>query len=624
MGVFFQNELGGKNMDDFMELDYLNILSEILNSKNPSHNLDLVLSKAAEIMKAEAATIVLWTANLGVFYSTVNIPPDIPLKGQIITPESGGLDGRIFKNPEKQWIQLTNYSKNVDALPNLKPAEFFLALGGKVEIPQSHLFATICFYFKQRTEKFDEKELVRFPILLTQLGIAIYNAHLFQEYQNLSGLNEETTNFLQLLVNSSPDVIINLDPNGKIKLWNNVAEDLLNYSAHEISDEFIPIKKGKNQEKFINLLSEARRGKIIQNEELVFIPKSLQTAVKPAEPKKELVLEISLVPIKNQREELQSLLLTGKDITKTKALITKLEKSSLELSQKNAALSIKEHQLNKTQQELITAEKLASIGKIISKLNHQINNPLMSLFSLLSISLDDLQDMERFCKDNDNINEKMKKLQIDLKSQLNDAIIQGNRIKNVLKKVRYFSDIATEKHFRDNTNLVEVINQSLINFKNWNFKKPISINFHPELKTALIYGNFKQLQFTFSALLENAIHAVEYDSQPGNSGRIDIYLRPIELNKRRYVRIEIMDNGIGLTLEEREHLYDPFYSNWPEISATDKDQTDLHIGLSLAIVKLITINHNAYINAYSKETGIMDFNQEITKGTKFVIDFPSI
>ncbi|MHA1794835.1 MAG: PAS domain-containing protein, partial [Promethearchaeota archaeon] len=260
-------------MDNFNKEEILNILIEILKSDDPTKNLTRLLSRTAEILEADAATIVIWTGNLGVFHSTVNIPPEIPLRGRILSPDRGGLDGRLFNNQERIWIQLSNYSKNMDALPVLKPANFYLAVGGIINIRQSELTATICFYYKERTKKFQEEELKYFPIILTQLGIAILNAHLQQEFLSISELNQETTNFLDILVNSNPDIIINLDVNGKIKLWNDVAEKVLKYSAHEIINKFLPLKKGENEEKFINFLSEARKGKFIQNQELIFVPK---------------------------------------------------------------------------------------------------------------------------------------------------------------------------------------------------------------------------------------------------------------------------------------------------------------------------------------------------------------
>ncbi|MHA1776394.1 MAG: hypothetical protein DRO88_08460 [Promethearchaeia archaeon] len=601
-------------MDNFNKEEILNILIEILKSDDPTKNLTRLLSRTAEILEADAATIVIWTGNLGVFHSTVNIPPEIPLRGRILSPDRGGLDGRLFNNQERIWIQLSNYSKNMDALPVLKPANFYLAVGGIINIRQSELTATICFYYKERTKKFQEEELKYFPIILTQLGIAILNAHLQQEFLSISELNQETTNFLDILVNSNPDIIINLDVNGKIKLWNDVAEKVLKYSAHEIINKFLPLKKGENEEKFINFLSEARKGKFIQNQELIFVPKKDSMNHKLIN---ELIVEVSIIPINNQKGELESLLLTGRDITKTKDLQTKLHESSLKLNQKNIALSIKEQQLSQAQKELITAEKLASIGSIISKLNHQINNPLMSLLSLISLSLDDIKDWEENHLNKEIIDENLLNIKKELQNQLNEAINQGNRIREVLKKVRYFSEIATEKHFRDNTNLLEVISQSLQNFKNSEYANHMDISFISELEIALVYGNFKQLQFVISALIENAILAIEFNKEKEIRGKIELVLKPINLNKRRFYRFEISDNGIGITPEQKEHLYDPFYSNWPS--------PEMHVGLSLAIVKLIAINHNAYITVCSQEEeDSMFFNFNIQRGTKFILDFPSI
>ena len=109
-----------------------------------------------------------------------------------------------------------------------------------------------------------------------------------------------------------------------------------------------------------------------------------------------------------------------------------------------------------------------------------------------------------------------------------------------------------------------------------------------------------------------------------NKGIIEVNLMEYIVNKRRYYRMEISDNGIGLTQDQIENLFDPFYINWPDCIQMTKTQSKLHVGLSLAIVKLIMINHNGYIDILSKNIDTYNFTQEEIKGTKFILDFPSL
>ena len=84
-----------------MEIDAIKQVRELLyNSldiQEPEKLLTKILEKSVNILNADAGTIVFWEAELG-FYNTIyNITEDIPLKGLILTPEQGGLDGRLFR-----------------------------------------------------------------------------------------------------------------------------------------------------------------------------------------------------------------------------------------------------------------------------------------------------------------------------------------------------------------------------------------------------------------------------------------------------------------------------------------------------------------------------------------------
>lgn len=66
------------------------------------------------------------------------------------------------------------------------------------------------------------------------------------------------------------------------------------------------------------------------------------------------------------------------------------------------------------------------------------------------------------------------------------------------------------------------------------------------------------------------------------------------------VRLEVSDTGVGLTTEERDRLFTPYYT------------TKTHgTGLGLAIVQSVISDHHASISVRS----------EPGKGTTFLVDF---
>jgi signal transduction histidine kinase len=73
-----------------------------------------------------------------------------------------------------------------------------------------------------------------------------------------------------------------------------------------------------------------------------------------------------------------------------------------------------------------------------------------------------------------------------------------------------------------------------------------------------------------------------------------------------YVRIEIADNGCGISAGDLEHIFDPFY--------TTKHKSEEHegTGLGLVIVHQIIDQHSGHI----------DVESQVGRGTKFIISLP--
>ena len=571
-------------------------------------------------MEADAATIVIWDSELGFFNSTLNIPEDIKLKSMILQPDQGGLDGRIYREHQnREFIELTNYSKSMDANPQLKPAGFSFAIGFPMNIHDNFIFITVCFYYLNRNEKFSEEEKDLLRLIRTHIGLAMLSARLYQNLVEIKKSDKETKNFLDLLINSSPDIIINTDLTGKIQSWNLAAEESFRYSAKEIINFKLPLAKGKNEESFYIQLNEARKGKSIHNIDFQF-NKAENIVSHTGE--KIVPVNLSLIPVFNKYEGIDSILITGKDLSEKNSLQKKVKQYHIDLNQRDIALSKKEKQLTKTKHDLSIAEKLATIGVISDKLNHQINNPLMGLLSILSITLDDIKDLMN--EDQSNTGEITENLEKLIIPQLEDALIQGDRIKYVVKELRYFSEVAKESHFRANTDLEEVINQTLKEYTQKESSRKITLNFTKKIDKALIYGNFNQMKYVVKILLDNAYKAVELNQNQRNPNTIEIILQELNRDDKKFVQLEIKDSGIGISKVQFNYLFEPFYTAWAlPTDDLDLDQEpELHVGLSLATAKIILQNHDAIIDVNLQEESISITEESPFIGTSFKINFP--
>jgi signal transduction histidine kinase len=114
-----------------------------------------------------------------------------------------------------------------------------------------------------------------------------------------------------------------------------------------------------------------------------------------------------------------------------------------------------------------------------------------------------------------------------------------------------------------------------------------------------IEGDQPRLKQVIVNLLDNAIKYTPY------GGKID--LKVYAINKKAI--IEVVDNGIGISAEDKDKIFERFYR-------ADKVRSrDLGgAGLGLSIIKSICAAHNAQIRVYSVED----------KGSRFIIEIPAI
>ena len=124
----------------------------------------------------------------------------------------------------------------------------------------------------------------------------------------------------------------------------------------------------------------------------------------------------------------------------------------------------------------------------------------------------------------------------------------------------------------------------------------ISINFISQNKSITADLDPKMLQLILTNLLSNAI---KYS--PGNNSVIlELY------SQDKNIIFKIKDTGIGISLEDRERIFEPFYrgSNIDSIPGT---------GLGLSIVKTIVDLHG----------GEIFLESQLGMGTTFTVTLPS-
>lgn len=175
-------------------------------------------------------------------------------------------------------------------------------------------------------------------------------------------------------------------------------------------------------------------------------------------------------------------------------------------------------------------------------------------------------------------------------NQKNQLICLSEIIQTLLEITN--TDIVQEKEYFLVSDMVENI---LLDFSNMTVQKNIYIS--TDLQNVEIYGNVDLLYRAFSNLIQNSIR---YNVKNG-----DIYISAKQ--KQHDTVIQICDTGIGISEENRQRIFEPFFR-------VDKSRSREMggAGLGLSIVKKIIEKHD----------GTITVSNNNPQGACFIIELP--
>jgi signal transduction histidine kinase len=243
------------------------------------------------------------------------------------------------------------------------------------------------------------------------------------------------------------------------------------------------------------------------------------------------------------------------------------------------------------EEELHRAMKMEAIGAMAGGVAHDLNNILSGLVSYPDLLLMDLPESSPLRKPI---------LKIQKSGEKAAAIVQ---------------DMLTLA--RRNVNVTEVVNLNSIlqeYLKSPEHQRTLSYNPAVNLTTDLepnllnMVGSDVHLSKTLMNLVSNAMEAMPDGGEIRITTRNEYVDIPIAgydtVNEGDYIVLTVSDNGIGIEPEDREKIFEPFY--------TKKIMGRSGTGLGMAVVWGAIKDHNGYI----------DLRSEVNVGTSFTLYFP--
>ena len=253
------------------------------------------------------------------------------------------------------------------------------------------------------------------------------------------------------------------------------------------------------------------------------------------------------------------------------------------LEQRNAELHEAMDKLRRAQDNLVRSEKLASMGRLVAGIAHEINNPVNAVINSLG-----------------PLDEAVKKIAageggspVEIAKEAEEilAVVQrgATRTKAIVQALHGYA--RGDDTVQREVNLARSVDETLGLLQHRLRNVKVVKDVEP---MARILGFPGQVDQVLMNLLTNAAQAI------GEKGGT---IRVTATNQDAHVLLTVADDGSGIPKHVLPHIFDPFF--------TTKDVGE-GSGLGLSIVHGIIERHGGHI----------DVESELGQGTKFSISFP--
>ncbi|MFZ6813833.1 ATP-binding protein [Undibacterium sp. Rencai35W] len=319
-------------------------------------------------------------------------------------------------------------------------------------------------------------------------------------------------------------------------------------------------------------------------------------------------LEIPIQAIRNDELGIlaQSLEETRKSLLD---LFSKVEQRNAELKDMNEHLeqrveertrSLEEtlQTLNRAQHDMIQTEKLASLGRVVAGVAHELNTPIGNALLVASTINGDLKEL-RTEVDSGNIRRSTLSKVLD-HSQLGFDIFFNN-LERAARIVGDFKQVAVDQtsEQRRQFNLGNVSSE-ILTMLNPAIRKTgctVHLQAEPDLLCDSFPGPYGQV--LNNLIMNAALHAFADDS----AGIILVTVKRLNADN---VQLIVSDNGAGMDEDVRKQIFDPFFTTKMGNGGT---------GLGMNIV------HGIVVRILG---GTITVSSELNKGTEILITFPTV
>jgi len=263
-----------------------------------------------------------------------------------------------------------------------------------------------------------------------------------------------------------------------------------------------------------------------------------------------------------------------------------------------------EEQARRQQLQLLQADKMTSLGVLVSGVAHEINNPnnlvMFNSDLIAQVFKDMLPALDEYYASHPD--QKLgglpyKETRKEMEGMLNGITIGAQRIRDIVAGLKEFArvdpgNLNQEVHVNDVVKSALLIVGNLIRKSTDNF----TVEYDDRIQS--IKGNIQQIEQALINLLTNACQALPDRTR-------SIRLHTLHDHEAKQVKVIVSDEGIGMSAEVQQRLFDPFFT-------TKRDQGGTGLGLSVTY-NIVQAHH-----------GKLQVESEEGKGTTITLSLPGL